>query len=371
MRIGIMLRSLDEKGGIGVYSRYVTEELLRIDPRNEYVLFYRSASNLGRFSHRDNVTERVVKAPNKALWDQVAIPFACRQEELDMVFHPKFTVPLLAPCKAVMVLHGADWFIPDQAQYYSRLNVIYSRLMLPLYCRKATALISVSKLTTDNFYNVLQLPPGKIQTVYFGPGKHFKRIEDREVLERIKKRYNLPDQFILTLSGYDRGPRKNIGGVLKAYELYHGKTSHKLVIGGKHCSKFRTDFGIPDDGYGEDILFTDWIEQEDLPAIYSLADLYLYPSNLEAFPIPLTEAMACGTPIITSDINGLKEIAGDSALLTDPKRPEKIAEAMYQVLSDSGLRNRLTTKGLARSRDFSWDKCAKETLRILESSAPQ
>ena len=104
MRIGIMLRSLDEQGGVGVYTRYITESLLALDPHNEYVLLYRSSENLGRFAHHPNVTERVLGGGNKAIWDQIKVPRACRRDRVDVVFHPKFTVPFFAPCPAVMVV---------------------------------------------------------------------------------------------------------------------------------------------------------------------------------------------------------------------------------------------------------------------------
>jgi glycosyltransferase involved in cell wall biosynthesis len=369
MRIGIMLRSLDEHGGIGVYTRYLTEELLDLDRENQYVLLYRNPAHIGRFARYGNVVERIVKAPNKGLWDQVAIPYACWKEKLDVIFHPKFTVPLLAPCKAVMVVHGADWFIPEYARFYSRLDVAYIKAMLPLYCRRAAVVLSVSQLTTDHFNRILKLPRGKMRTVYFGPGKQFSRVNDPATLENAKLKYDLPDRFILTLSKYGGGGRKNIAGVFKSYEMVHGKIPHKLVVGGKDCFRFRRDYGIPDDRYGGDILFPGWIDQSDLPAIYSLADLYLYPSNLEAFPIPITEAMACGTPIITSRANGLEEIAGSAAVLIDPDNPEEIAEAVQRVLTTPELQAHLSAAGLERSRRFSWKRCAKETLEIIRGLA--
>jgi glycosyltransferase involved in cell wall biosynthesis len=369
MRIGIMLRSLDEHGGIGVYTRYLTEELLDLDRENQYVLLYRNPAHIGRFARYGNVVERIVKAPNKGLWDQVAIPYACWKEKLDVIFHPKFTVPLLAPCKAVMVVHGADWFIPEYARFYSRLDVAYIKAMLPLYCRRAAVVLSVSQLTTDHFNRILKLPPGKMRTVYFGPGKQFSRVNDPATLENAKLKYDLPDRFILTLSKYGGGGRKNIAGVFKSYEMVHGKIPHKLVVGGKDCFRFRRDYGIPDDRYGGDILFPGWIDQSDLPAIYSLADLYLYPSNLEAFPIPITEAMACGTPIITSRANGLEEIAGSAAVLIDPDNPEEIAEAVQRVLTTPELQADLSAAGLERSRRFSWKRCAQETLEIVRGLA--
>jgi glycosyltransferase involved in cell wall biosynthesis len=367
MRIGIMLRSIDEKGGIGVYTRYITQELLDIDHQNEYVLFYRNKGYLGRFGKYARVTERVIDAPNKAIWDQVAIPYACWREKIDVLFHPKFTVPLLATCKTVMVLHGAGWFLAEHQNYWNSLDRKYIRLMMPVYCKKASAIISVSQITTDIFNQLFNLPKGKVETVYFAPGKQFKRIEDESILQNIRANYNLPEKFILTVTGYDRGPRKNIKGLLEAYKIHHGKTPHKLVIAGKDCYRFKEDFGIPDQGYGGDIVFPGWVAQKDLPAFYSLADLFLYPSMVEAFPIPITEALACGTPIVTSNANGLKEIAGNAALFIDPHEPEEIARAMYRILSDSAVQSDLSSKGLQRAQMFNWRKCAAETLGIIEA----
>jgi glycosyltransferase involved in cell wall biosynthesis len=369
MRIGIMLRSILEQGGVGVYSRYITQELLELDQQNQYVLFYRSKANLGTFASYPNVIERVVQAPNKALWDQVAIPYACWREQVDVVFHPKFTVPLLAPCKSVMVLHGAGWFMPDTRKFWNALDLKYVRMMMPIYWRRAAAVLSVSQITTDTFNRVLRLPPGKIRTVYFGPGKHFRPVRETAELERVRSKYRLPDRFILTLSGHDRGARKNIDGILKAYQIYHGKSPHKLVVGGKGCDRFRAEYAIPENGYGRDIHFPGWIDQQDLPAIYSLADLFLYPSFSEAFPIPITEALACGTPIITSSLNGLQEIAGDAALAVDATVPEAIAEGIGRVLLNPELRATLASRSLARSELFSWGKCAWQTLQVLESVA--
>lgn len=368
MRIGIMLRSFDEKGGVGVYTRNIVKELLELDSKNEYVLFYVNPANIGLFAHHKNVTELWVRGLNKALWDQIAIPRACRNEKIDVLFHPKFTVPLFAPCKAVMVVHGADWLIPKQAQFYTWWDVKYMRMMLPLYFKKSAAVISVSQETTENFNRILKLPDGKIQTIYFAPARNFKRITDSAALDAVKTKYNLPDKFILTLTKRKGGGRKNLGQVFKAYARYHEQTDnpHKLVIGGKDCHLFREEYGVPTDAYGRDILFPDWIEQNDMPAVFSLASLYLYPSNLEAFPIPLTEAMACGTPILTSNVNGLKEIAGDAAILMNPNDTESIAEGIAKILSDSNLRETLSQKGLERSKLFTWDLCARKTLEVLE-----
>jgi glycosyltransferase involved in cell wall biosynthesis len=358
-----MLRALDEHGGVGVYTRYLTEELLSIDRRNEYVLFYRSAAQLGRFAAYDNVTEVLVRAPGKALWDQVAIPWHCWRHGVDVVFHPKFTVPFLAPCRTMMVLHGAGWFLTD---FFGTWDVRYIRAVMPLYLRRADRVLSVSQVTTDTFNAIFDVPEDRIRTVYFGPGKHFRRIDDEAELARVRARYDLPERFVLTLTKLGGDERKNFGGVLEAYRRAHPRVGHALVVGGKGCERLREDYRIPDEGWGAAVHFPGWIDQEDLPAVYSLADAFLYPSKMEAFPIPITEALATGTPIVTSDRNGLRELAGDAAVMVDADDPDATAAALVRILTDPGFASRLRRSGLERSLRFSWERCGRATLRHIE-----
>jgi glycosyltransferase involved in cell wall biosynthesis len=374
MRIAVMLRTLDERGGIGVYTRYLIETLLSIDRDNQYVLLYRNPENVGRFADRANVTERVVPGRRIAVWDQIAVPLALRRDRVDVVLHPKFTVPLLTRTRSVMVLHGADWFLPDAAHFYTRLDRLYMHVFMPLYLRRAAAVLSVSQLTTDHFNRIFNLPAGKVRTTYFAPAPHFRRVDDPLVLQRVKARYRLPDRFLLTLSKGDGGARKNVGGIFKAYERIHGATPHELVVVGKGCERFRDEHGVPATGWGAAMHFPGWIDQADLPAVYTLADLFLYPSNMEAFPIPITEAMACGKAIVTSAANGLMEIAGNAALLVDPSDPRAVAAAVLRVLDDDALRRSLEAAALERSLAFSWPRCARQTLaalrEVVQGTAP-
>jgi glycosyltransferase involved in cell wall biosynthesis len=368
MRIAVMLRALDERGGIGVYTRYLIEHLLSLDRENEYILLYRNPAHLGRFASRPNVQERLVAGWGVAAWDQIGVPLALRRERADVVLHPKFTVPLLTSTRSLMVLHGADWFLPEGAQFYTLLDRLYMRVFMPLYLRRATAVLSVSQLTTDHFNRIFRLPAGKVRTTYFGPAPHFRRIDDATVLAEVKRRYGLPDRFLLTLSKGDGGDRKNIAGVFEAYARLHGTVPHKLVVVGRDCERFRALYQVPSTGWGADVQFPGWIDQKDLPAVYTLSDLFLYPSNLEAFPIPITEAMACGKAIVTSAANGLREIAGDAALLVDNRDPEAVAGAVRRVVRDDALRRQLEEGALERSRAFSWESCARQTLSALHEA---
>jgi glycosyltransferase involved in cell wall biosynthesis len=365
MRIAIMLRTLDEHGGISVYTRNLVKALMDQGADHDYLLLYRSAHHVGTFGQHDRVSEHVLPGRSKAAWDQFTVPRACRRLNADVVLNPKFTLPLLSRCPGVMVLHGADWYLPDAAQFYGRLDRLYIRLFMPLYLRKAAGIMSVSRLTTEDFQRVFGFPEGRIQTVYFGPAPQFKPVTDGAQLQAVRERYGLPERFILTLSKIGGAERKNLPGLLQAYARVHGKVPHKLVVGGKECERFRQDFEIPDSGWGRDVLFPGWLDQSDLPAIYSAADLFLYPSNQEAFPIPITEAMTCGTPMVTSRANGLLELAGDAALLVNPDDADEIAAAMQRVLTDTSLASRLSEAGLKRSAIFSWERCARNTLTVL------
>ena len=370
MKIGIMLRAIDEKGGVGVYARNIVQELLKLNSGHEFVLFYRQPTNLGLFADRDDVTELHVPGRNKIYWDQVVIPKVCRAAGVDLLFHPKFTAPFLAPCPVVMVVHGADWFMPDQHQFYSWLDVRYIRTIMPLYFRKCSRVISVSKLTTENFYSALNLPEGKLKTIYFGPAAHFTRVNDLGHRRAILQKYDLPQQYLLTLTKLTGDRRKNLSNLLAGYAHYHEIADEPLplVVGGQDCEQLREQYKIPFTDYGADIIFPGWLDQMDLPAIYSQATAFIYPSNLEAFPIPLTEAMACGTPFVTSDVNGLREIGGDAGLFVPPADVVAIGQAIKQLAESPVLQKQLKEKGLARSLKFDWRRCAEETLAVLAQS---
>jgi glycosyltransferase involved in cell wall biosynthesis len=361
-----MLRAFDEKGGVGVYTRNITRQVLNTGPEHEYVLYFSNDRHRSEFANDNNVTVRVVKTPGKVLWDQVAMPYWFCRDQLDVIFHPKFTVPLLCRGRSVMVLHGAGWFIPESQKYWSRTTRIYARIMMPVYCRLAGAVVSVSNITRDVFIQRLGVLAEKIKTIYFGPGPQFKVSCDTDQIGRIRQKYDLPEQFILTISGGDRDDRKNFGTILEAFRRIHARRPCKLVVAGRNCGEFRERYAIPDDGYGNDILFPGWVDQMDLPVFYQIATVFLYPSNMEAHPIPITEALASGTPIVTSNVFGLKELAGDAAVLVDPSKAEDIAEAVLGLFDDEGRRRDLVRKAAKRSKMFDWARCARETLALLE-----
>jgi len=365
-RIGIMLRAVAERGGVGVYTANLTEHLLRIGSDHEWVLFYRSASDMGRYASLPNVREVLVRGRAKPLWDQVQVPLAARRNGVDVLFHPKFTVPLVAPCPTVMTLHGTGWFT---TAFFGRLDVAYLRVFLPMYLRRAAAVSSVSQLTTDFYNHRYQMSPGKIRTIYFGPADNFGPVQDLNALERVRAQYRLPQRYVLNLTKHRDAERKNIRGVLAAFREIAPRVDHHLVIGGTGCEQFREEYEVPSDDWGARVHFPGWIDQQHLPAVYAMASAFLYPSFMEAFPIPITEALKCEIPIVTSNRNGLAELAGDAAVQVDPDNPMEIARAIEQVLGDPALRATLAAAARERSKLFSWERCAAVTLQLLVDTA--
>jgi glycosyltransferase involved in cell wall biosynthesis len=374
VRIGIMARSYDEKGGIGVYTRNIIHELLRIDQQNQYFIYYRNLALLGTHAKHANVGERVISGVGRLWWDQVKIPMAAKRDGLDLIFNTKFTIPIIAHAKRIMVVHGADWFLPEFAGVYNKWDVHYIRMAMPMYFRACTKVLSVSNYSTDSFAQAIPRFKDRLITTYFGPHAAFKPISDRVKLEEVRQRYGLPEQFILTVIRYDPekpNTRKNAGNMLKAF-AHLKKTygiKHQFVVVGKDCERFGVDYRIDELGIANDAVFPGLVKQEDLPAFYNLASLYLYPTVIEAFPIPITEAMSCGTPIVTSHGTGLEEIAGDAALKVNPHDPAEIADAAHRILTDSELAQTLRARGFERAKMFSWERCARQTLAVFEEVA--
>lgn len=363
MRIGVMLRALGEKQGVRVYSRNLMDELLPLDKKNEYTLFYNDERFLGTYSGHNHVEECVVHAPNKLLWDQVQVPIVARKRNIDVIFHTKFTVPLLTSSKTVMTIHGSSWFMyPD---LYGWLDARYIRTVMPFYCRKATAIFSNSRLTADDFVRILKVPREKIFTTKLGTSADFRIISDQKSLAETRVRYDLPEKFILAVIKYH--PLKNFENLIAAFRILKKRLNCKLVVVGRGCEKYADEYSLAEDGTIKDVRFIGWIDHEDLPGIYNLAHCLLFPSIYEEFGLPACEALACGCPLVVSKTGNLPEIAGDAGILVDPRDPQEISDALEKIWTDTDLRAELSRKCLARAPEYTWRHCAGETLAGLNT----
>jgi len=237
MRIGIMLRAYDRPGGIGVYCRNIVKHLLIHDQINHYVLMYSDEKHVGTYNHLENVEEVYLPSKNLFFWDQWQVPQIVKNRNIDLLFNTKFSLPFLSKATKMMVLHGASWFV--KPELYPKLDILYVRLSMPIYCRIADFLIYNSDLTTRDFKNILRVPDGKIETVRLSFADSFVPVEDPQKLDAIRTKYALPERFVVTVISYD--PRKNFETLLAAFAKCREQEDVKLVVVGKDCHKYAND----------------------------------------------------------------------------------------------------------------------------------
>lgn len=357
-----MLRAYDRPGGIGIYARNIVRSLLSIDDKNEYVLLHTNPEHIGIYADHENVSEVFLPSKQTVFWDQYQVPQYLAGKNIDLLFNTKFSVPFAGHYKKIMVLHGASWH--RHPELYGSFDVFYTRIFLPLYCRQSDFLISNSELTTRDYRNIFSIPADKIQTVNLAAGNEFKPVTDQRHLQQVRERYRLPDEFLLTVTSYD--PRKNFGTLVTAFEKCRKSKDIHLVVVGKDCDKYNADFDVAARGLNEFIHYPGWIEQGDLPAIYSLASAFVFPSVYEEFGIPVVEAISTGCPVISSSTGAIPDLLGDAALLCDPFDTDQLVDNILSVTHDYMLRKSLIRKGYDRSRSFSWNLAAKETLKIFD-----
>lgn len=371
MKIAIMMRAIDQDSGLGVYAQSLVDSMLRMDRDNSYLLLYRSTKWLGRFSSFGNAKELLLKAPHKLIWDQVAVPYRAWKEGADIIYNPKFSVPLVSHCPVTMGLQEPAWW--TWPEHYERFDVLYQRIMLPLYCHKASHFFPWTNFVLEENRKHLGLPFDSSTITYAAPKEYLRPIEEPGILEDFRNKYQLPKKFILTVTrvdhpGLDKStsfhPGKNVDTTLRSFVLCRNNIPHKLVIAGRRVREYLLDTGW-DSNDLEDVHFVGFVPHDELVKLYNLAELFVIPSFYEGFGFTLVEAMTCGCPVIASQTGACPEISGGAALLADPNDPGDFANKIITVLKDDRLRKEMRSKSLQRAAFFNWERTAKLTLEGL------
>jgi glycosyltransferase involved in cell wall biosynthesis len=360
-----MLRHYDQHGGgVKVYTERLLRALLDLRSEHEFVFLYRNPALVGTYRGEVAVEEVAISARSVLTWDQLAVPAALRRHGIDLLYNPKYSIPLMAGCPAVWVCHGLDWYVMPWAS--RRVDRLSHRFLVPRYAAKAAAIIAVSEVTRQHVMHYLKVPPDKVATVYSGVDDVFRRPPDSARLSRLRAKYQLPERFLLYAGAIY--PPKNFTRLIQAYaQVGPGRGVPLVVAGGEN--RFLSDEELKEPerlGIAEWVRWPGWVDQEDLAGFYQLADGLLLPSLFESCGLPVLEAMAAGCPVVTADRYGTKELAEGAAILVDPESVQSIAAGIRQVLDDRGRRPDLIAAGKQRSAGFQWHRCARETLRVLE-----
>jgi glycosyltransferase involved in cell wall biosynthesis len=369
VRIGVMLRHFNQhQGGVRIYTRKLLEALLGLRSRHEFVLLYRDPALIGTYRSGSAVEEVALPARSILGWDQLAVPAAVKRHGIDVLFNPKYSIPLRAGCPSVWVCHGLDWYImPWASRFVDRLS---HRFLVPRYASRADAIIAVSEITRRHVMEYLHVPPDRVVTVYSGVDDVFRRTPDESHLREIRRKHSLPERFLLYAGAIY--PPKNFTRLVRAYARVGPERGIPLVVaGGENRFLSERELQEPEAlGISAWVRRPGWVEPEELAAVYAMAEALLLPSLFEACPLPILEAMAAGCPVVTADRYGTKELADGAALLVDPESVDSIAAGICRILDDAMLRARVVALGRKRSRDFRWSRCASEVLDILEQVGP-
>lgn len=355
-----------------VVALQLIRQLQHIDQENEYVIFVKDGEDNTCIQETKNF--KIVKVPGftYADWEQVWFPLAVKREKLDVLHCTCNTSPVLfLNVPVLLTLHDIIFMesLSFTGTTYQNFGNLYRRLVVGQAVKKSSRVITVSNWEKENISRKLDKSSSKTEVVYNAVHEQFMLIAEEEELKKIRVKYQLPERFILYFS--NTAPKKNTRGVLSAYGKYRklaGENALPLVLTDSNQSFIKNlleelHLNLPDGS----LQILDFIPQHELPQFYNLTDLFLYPSLRESFGLPILEAMACGTPVITSSTSAMPEVAGDAALLCNPFDSSEIAHAMAEVLSDKDLYQSLVSKGLQRIQMFKWEMAARSVLSLYHT----
>lgn len=365
MRIGIMLRHIQEKGGIVTYTQNMLKGFLKDDNQHHFALVYASRDMLGTYADDPRVSEHVISGNNRFVWDHFSVPRLANRLDLDVIYNPKLSVPLWARQKRILTLRPEQFVHPELFPFVDRQ---YFKLFMPLYCRAAARILAPAESSRLDIINFVGADPKKVVTVHEGAGDHFfEPAPEKRVLDEVRRKYQLPEKYILFVGGLT--PLKNFERLVEAFSRVHPKHDIPLVVVGFKRWKFEQDLAFAEKNpAAAHIHFPGFVDDLDMPHVYRMAQTLFFPSIYEGFGIPVCEGFATGCPVIASSQGASPEVAGGAALLVDPFDVDDMTRGLDRMLSDKDTRDEHRQKGYERSGYFRFSRAARQTLEVFESA---
>ncbi len=364
--------------GSGQYVRALVAALKERAPDNAYIVIQPSAVGGSAASQENgNATTHLRWSAvghlrdnfAKVWFEQIAFVRACRRERAALAHVPYFGSPFFPSTRTVVTIHD---LIPLIVPAYrgSALVRAYTALAA-LSARRADAIIADSECSKRDIVSRLKIDAARVHVVYLAADARYRPIDDAAQIDATRKKYALPEKYLLYLGGYDQ--RKNVRVIIEAFarlpEFY--RAGYRLALAGVNLGRIDSEFfpaprrlardaRLPDDA----LCYLGWVDEEDKPALYAGAQVFLFPALYEGFGLPPLEAMACGTPVLCANASSLPEVAGDAAITLPPDNASAWADAIRAVLTDDARRAEMRERGIVQARKFSWARCAEETLNV-------
>ncbi len=362
--------------GTETYALHLIRALLQLGAGHRFRLYTNGPAPAGLFWPTEGapakgsvVNAEIRSIPFPRLWTHLRLSAEMALRPPDVLFVPAHVIPLLHPAASVVTVHDLGYLhYPASHRTWDRFYLDWSTRWS---ARQAAAVLADSAATGRDLAQAYGIPPAKIHVVYLGRDEGLRRVDEPGLVARARARYNLGERYLLYIGTLQ--PRKNLLRVVEAFARLAGQpelADVQLVLAGKKGWSYDALFArVSQLGLEGRVIFPGYVPAEDLPALLSGALAFVYPSLYEGFGIPVLEAGACGVPVITSNTSSLPEVAGDAAILVDPHDVDAIADALYRIITDEALRAELARRGLENVKRFSWEKCARETLAVLEQVA--
>lgn len=363
MRIGIDVRKINDFG-IGTYIQNLVKYLLQLDKQNQYFLFF-NHQDIENYSYpKELVVKLIDNSPKYSIREHFSLSHQAKKYDLQLFHEPHYTLPYFLKCKKVVSIHDLIHLKFPQNLPGKKAH-IYAKFMLGQAVKKADKILTGSENTKNDIMKIFKTNQRKIEVIYYGVDEIFKQVKDQNVLENFRNKYKLPGKYIL-YSGSMR-KHKNWENALKAYSMLNDK-SYNLVLAGVGLQNQKVlEPLVKELEITEKVKIIPFLDYTELVLLYNSASVLFFPTLYEGFGLPVLEAMACGTPVISSNNSSLAEVSGDAAVLVDPVNLKEMAESLEKVLIDTSLRQRMISLGLERAKMFNWKKTAEQTLKIYQA----
>jgi len=362
--IGISILS-SSIGGPRTYAVNLARELLKTDSGNQYFIFCDRASMLPKLEGAVVVEIRMAGRYGRLAWDQFELPFFLKRHSIDLYHSTKNVIPFVRAAKNVVTIHDlAPLIFPETFTFLQRL---YLRFHLPQAVKLASIVVTDSENSRADLRERLGVPAGKIRVVPLGVSKEFHPIDEPAMLAAVREKYDLPSRAIMYVGTLQ--PRKNLDILICSFARLKSRERipHKLVLVGRKGWMYEKLFDqIRALGLTGEVVFTGAVPDAELPLLLNCAEVFVSPSSYEGFGLTVLEAMACGVPVVTSNVSSLPEVAGEAAVLVEPRDVDALTEALGSVTGDRNLRSDLRSRGLARAGRFTWENSARQVLSIYQ-----
>jgi glycosyltransferase involved in cell wall biosynthesis len=360
VRIAIDARKLRDYG-IGTYVRNLLRHLARLDRTTEYVVLCHEADKQMASHLGENFRPMLDSSPGYSIREQLSVPLDLHRAHVDLFHAPHYVLPPLTPCRSVVTIH--DCIHLRFPQYLpNRLAHAYAHSSLWIATHRASRILTVSETSKRDILDFFKVRESKIDVIYNAIDERFWEPPPAEEIDHVRERYQLDDPFVLYAGNIK--PHKNIERLIEAFHTLkkRGFDNVKLLIIGDEISRYATlRRAVHRHKLHKHVRFFGFVPDKTLASLYRLAAVFVFPSIYEGFGLPPLEAMASGTPVVTSNVSSLPEVAGGAAVLVDPYNVESIVDGVRRVLTNPELANELRAKGIERSREFSWERSVART----------